>query len=215
MKKPLIVLSFCAAISPPILAGGIPVIDVASITQQITQVQHMITQIEQYRQQIETTQRQLQQISGSRGMSSLINTAYDLSMEYNEAQIASDNGFKTSDEVGFNDGTNQAFRNIYDESRSNATQRLARSQLTLQQSKDRYNQLLPLVQKLNDSPDQKDTLDLMARINAESVLLQNELVKLESAKAESEALEQAEKQKMRQLAIESSGELRPWNLPSN
>ena len=201
MKTKLIVLSLSACLSSPVFAGGIPVIDVASLTQQITQVGHMVSQIQEMQRQLQTAESQLNSISGSRGLASFINTTYDTAVDISESDILTQNGLQTSAEKDMN----PAFSNIYDEGNSNAAQRLGRSQKTLTQAQDRYNRLMPLIQKINSSPDQKDILDLQARIQAEQVMLQNELIKLEAMKAEAAAKEAIHQQKLVQMAVDSSG----------
>src|SRR5699024_7867991 len=55
----------------PAAAQGIPTIDVASIIQQIQQVQHMVTQIETLRSQLDQAQAQYEALTGGRGFESL------------------------------------------------------------------------------------------------------------------------------------------------
>ena len=45
-------LAATIGLSQPAMAGGIPVIDVSSLTQQILQVQHILNQIEQLKSQL-------------------------------------------------------------------------------------------------------------------------------------------------------------------
>lgn len=187
------------------IAGGIPVIDVSSIAQQITQVQHMITQIRELENQVRTAGEQLDNARGVRGMAGILNSAYDAAVEINQAaenQILQDAGIKSAETIEIKD---QAFKNIYDERSKETAQALGKSQKTLQQAKDRFADLLPLINQINNSPDQKDIMDLSARIAAESVMLQNEMLKLEALKAEAEAQDRAYEQKIRQMAVESKG----------
>jgi type IV secretion system protein VirB5 len=201
VKNKLLVLALSSVLSAPSMASGIPVIDVASLAQQITQVTNMVQQLQALQTQIQTAESQLNNISGARGLGSFINTNYDTAVEYSEGQIFTDNGLKTASQRG----VDPAFSNIYDKGNQNAAQRLGRSQKTLNQATSRYDRLMPLIAKINDSPDQKDILDLSARIQAESVLLQNELIKLEAMKAESAAKDAIHRRQVTDARLSTSG----------
>lgn len=201
MRKKLIVLAFTGALSQPALSAGIPVIDVASLTQQITQVGHMISQIQEMQKQLQTAENQLNNISGSRGLGGVIDTSYDAAVSIMENEILSEHGIKSADEMD----VNPAFRNIYDDRNKDAAQGLGRSQKTLNQSKERYSELNRLIAKVDDSPDQKDVLDLIARIQGESAMLQNELIKLEAMKAEAAAKDAIYQRQLTELRVSSAG----------
>mgnify|MGYP000044146594 CR=1 FL=1 len=201
MKRKLIILSLSGVLSSPVIASGIPVIDVASLTQQITQVGHMVNQLQEMKRQLETAESQLSNISGSRGLASAINTTYDTAVDISESDILTSNNISNAEQVG----VNPAFRNIYNEANSNAAQNLGRSQKTLTQAKERYNRLMPLITKINNSPDQKDILDLQARIQGEQVMLQNELIKLEAMKAEAAAKDEIHQRKIAEIRTSSIG----------
>jgi type IV secretion system protein VirB5 len=66
------------------------------------------------------------------------------------------------------------------------------------------------VARVNNSPDQKDILDLQARIGAEQVMLQNEMAKLAMLQSQAEANRAVQAQRVQQMRIESSGE--PFDL---
>ena len=51
-------------------------------------------------------------------------------------------------------------------------------------------------------------MDLQARISAEEVMLQNEMIKLSMLDSLAKARESIEQQKIKQMMIESSGELK-------
>lgn len=186
-------------------AGGIPVIDASNLTQAIQQVMHMAEQIEQLKNQLAVAEQQLDSISGSRSMGGIINSQYDVAMDVNQGEILEDLGLRSAEENGLigEEAT------LYDEANENVSLRLGQSQKSLEQAQDRFSELSKLVAKVNNCPDQKDILDLQARIQAEQVLLQNEMVKLAMLQARAEAREAAHKQKIRQMVIETTGEYTP------
>jgi len=186
-------------------AGDIPVIDASNLTQAIQQVMHMAEQIEQLKNQLAVAEQQLDSISGSRSMGGIINSQYDVAMDVNQGEILEDLGLRSAEENGLigEEAT------LYDEANENVSLRLGQSQKSLEQAQDRFSELSKLVAKVNNCPDQKDILDLQARIQAEQVLLQNEMVKLAMLQARAEAREAAHKQKIRQMVIETTGEYTP------
>lgn len=191
------------------VAGGIPVIDVASITQQITQVQHMVNQLRQLENQVRTAGQQLENARGVRGMAGILDTAYNTVLEIDNAaqrQILEDAGLKDAQTIKIED---EAFQNIYNQRNQEAAQALGRSQNTVLESQRRTEQLKQLINRINQAPEQKDIMDLTARINAESVMLQNEVLQLQAMQAEAEAQDRIYTQKIRQMAIKSAGEYDP------
>jgi type IV secretion system protein VirB5 len=188
-------------------ASGIPVVDVASINQQIIQIQHALTQIEQLKSQLETANKELAAMSGSRGLATVIDSVYDAGMEVDADRVRTREGLKSAADYGL-DGT---AADIFDGQNSNAAEWLAQSQAALRQSQQRFEALTGLIAKVNDSPDQKDVLDLQARINAENVMLQNESVKLAMMQSRAEARRTVEEQRIRQMGLESTGDLSDYS----
>jgi len=210
LKKLSLVVALSCGVSNSTLAAGIPVIDVASLTQQITQVMNMVSQLQQLQQQLQTAQDQLVQAeeqirsaNGIRGLGSLINTAYDSSLNISESSILASAGLNSASANNLQGETAA----LFDELNQISAKGLGRSTKTLEQAIERFNKLLPLIQKVNNSPDEKDILDLQARINAEAVFLQNEQIKLSAMKAETEAEKRVMDQQITQMLINSSGEL--------
>lgn len=188
------------------MAGGIPVIDVASITQQIIQVQHMVNQLRQLENQVRTAGEQLENARGVRGMAGILDTAYNTAIQIDnvaERQILEDAGLKDAQTIKIED---EAFQNVYNQRNQEAAQALGRSQNVVQQSQHRTEELKRLIDRINQAPEQKDIMDLTARINAESVMLQNEVLQLQAMQAEAEAQDRAYQQKIRQMAVESTGD---------
>ncbi|GGO83787.1 hypothetical protein GCM10011348_28380 [Marinobacterium nitratireducens] len=186
------------------MAGGIPVIDVSNLNQQLLQVQHMVSQIEQLKHQLETARRELDSISGSRGLANLIDSAYDTTVEVSVDDVLTAAGLKN----GSQHGLSGSAADLYDSGNSYAATWLAQSEKSLAQAQERFSDLTGLVAKVNASPDQKDILDLQARIGAEEVMLQNEFAKLTMLRSQAEANQAIHVQQVQQMSIESSGELR-------
>ncbi|OBX33917.1 type IV secretion system protein [Halomonas elongata] len=81
---------------------------------------------------------------------------------------------------------------------------------SLEQAQERFSELTGLVAQVNNSPDQKDILDLQARIGAEEVLLQNEMAKLTMLRSVATANQAVQQRRARQMRIQNSGE--PFEL---
>lgn len=208
-KAVAVLLAGALAVAPLFLrkaaAGGLPVIDASNLAQAIQQVMHMVEQIEQLKKQLEVSETQLDRISGSRGMGGIISSQYDVAVDVSQDEILEDLGLKSAEEHGL---TGEE-ASLYDEANENVSLWLGQSEKSLEQARDRFSELSKLVAKVNNCPDQKDILDLQARIQAEQVLLQNEMVKLAMLQARAEAREAAHKQKIRQMTVETTGEYTP------
>ncbi|MDN3556625.1 type IV secretion system protein [Halomonas maura] len=193
-------------LSQPAMAGGIPVIDVSSLTQQILQVQHMLNQIEQLKSQLETANRELDSMSGVRGLGNVIDSAYDTAVNIDPNQVLSDAGIRGANEHGLSGDV----ADLYDSGNENTATWLGQSQKSLEQARERFSELTGLVAEVNNSPDQKDVLDLQARIGAEQVMLQNEMAKLAMLRSQAEANQAMHNQRVQQMRVASSGE--PFEL---
>ncbi|MCE8050088.1 type IV secretion protein [Halomonas daqingensis] len=191
-------------LSQPAMAGGIPVIDTSNLAQQILQVEHMLSQLEQLQDQLETANRQLDSMSGSRGLAGVIDSAYDTAVNVDPNQVLSNAGIRGANEHGLSGDV----ADLYDSGNQNTATWLGQSQKSLEQAQERFSELTGLVAEVNNSPDQKDVLDLQARIGAEEVLLQNEMAKLTMLRSQAEANRAMHNQRVQQMAIESSGEPR-------
>lgn len=187
----------------PCFAGGIPVIDTSNLAQQIVQVQHMVQQIEQLQQQISLADQKLKSISGVRGMGNLIDAAYDQVIAVNPQPLLQAANIKNAQQMGLTGD----LATLYETQNTQSATLLAQSQKSLQQAKDRFHGLHILLEKVNDSPEQKDILDLQARIDMEQAFLQNEMIKLTMLQSEAAAKKALQAQKIQQLRLESGGTL--------
>lgn len=198
-------LATAIGISQPAMAGGIPVIDVAGLTQNILQVQHMLQQIESLRSQLETANKELDSISGSRGLAGVIDSVYDTTVDVNPDEVLDEHGIQGGSHYG---GLTEDEVELYDTGNRNAAEWLAQSDKSLEQVQERFHDLTGLVAQVNDSPDQKDILDLQARIGAEEVLLENEMAKLTMLRSRAEARQAVHQRQVQQMSLDSSGDLR-------
>ena len=182
-----------------------PVIDVANLHQNIIQVKHMLEEINTLKQQVETAKSQLKSINGVRGMANSIDSVYDISVKVDPNMTLNQQGIHNSDwlKLGGNVGS------LYDDVNRYRGRWFGQTQVSLQQTQARYQQLIRLIEKINQAPQQKDIEDLQARINAEGVMLQNEQAKLQLLNAQAQANDALTQQKITQMAIESAGELKP------
>lgn len=205
MKKTAIAAILATAIgaSQSAMAGGIPVIDVSTLAQNILQVQHMLSQLEELKAQLETANKTLESMSGSRGLASVVDTAYDVAVNVDPDSVLANAGIKSAADHGLSGDVAV----LYDSGNQNSATWLAQSQKSLEQAQERFADLTGLVAKVNASPDQKDILDLQARISAEEVFLQNEQAKLAMLRSQAEANEAIQNQRIQQMAIESVGSL--------
>lgn len=201
-----VALAATIGLSQPAMASGIPVIDVSSLTQQILQVQHMLNQIEQLRSQLETANKELDSMSGVRGLGNVIDSAYDTAVNVDPNQVLSGVGIRGANEHGLSSDV----ADLYDSGNQNTATWLGQSQRSLEQAQERFSELSGLVAEVNNSPDQKDVLDLQARIGAEQVMLQNEMAKLTMLQSQAEANQAMHNQRVQQMRVASSGE--PFEL---
>ncbi|SDL22713.1 type IV secretion system protein VirB5 [Modicisalibacter muralis] len=199
-----VALAATIGLSQPAMASGIPVIDVSNLTQQILQVQNMLNQIEQLKSQLETANKELDSMSGVRGLGNVIDSAYDTAVNVDPNQVLNNAGIRGANEHGLTGDV----ADLYDSSNENTATWLSQSQKSLEQAQERFSELTGLVAEVNNSPDQKDVLDLQARIGAEQVMLQNEMAKLSMLRSQAEASQAMHNQRVQQMAIESSGEPR-------
>ncbi len=181
--------------------AGIPVIDATSIAKQIQQIVYLTDQLNELKEQVLTAKETMERQSGSRGMGAVISSVYDPAMTVSVPGILASNGINDSVSIGLSGDTAM----IYDQANNVTAQYLGQTEKTLQQSQARFTELLKLITKVNDAPEQKDILDLQARIEAENTMLQNEMIKLMSLKAKAEADERMIKRQREQMILNNIG----------
>ncbi|MBM7073748.1 type IV secretion protein [Shewanella sp. 202IG2-18] len=189
-------------------AFAFPVIDAANLQQNIIQVKHLLEEINTLKQQLQTSKSQLSSINGIRHMSGVIDSVYDMSVKVDPNLALKKQGLHNSDWLNL--GGDVA--GLYDDINRYRGRWFGQTQVSLQQTQARYQQLIRLIRKVDNAPQQKDIEDLQARINAEGVMLENEQAKLQLLNAQAKASDALTQQRITQMAVESAGELHPIQL---
>ncbi|MCL1077101.1 type IV secretion protein [Parashewanella spongiae] len=197
----IILLLFFLSIS----AQAFPVIDAANLHQNIIQVQKLLQEINTLKQQLQTAKSQLSSMNGVRGMGNAIDSVYDVTVKVDPNLTLNKQGIHNSEWLKLGGDT----AGLFDDINRYRGQWFGQTQVSLQQTQERYQQLMRLISKIDNAPQQKDIQDLQARINAEGVMLENEQAKLQLLNAQAQANEALTQQKITQMAIESAGELKP------
>ncbi len=204
-------LALCLLLSQSLLSlvvQAFPVIDAANLQQNIIQVKHLLEEINTLKQQLQTAKSQLNSINGIRHMSGVIDSVYDMSVKVDPNLTLKKQGLHNSDWLNL--GGDVA--GLYDDINRYRGRWFGQTQVSLQQTQARYQQLLRLIRKVDNAPQQKDIEDLQARIDAEGVMLANEQAKLQLLNAQAKASDALTQQRITQMAVESAGELHPIQL---
>lgn len=217
--------------------AGIPVFDAAAVAQAVQQVTAWGKQYSQMAQQYSQLVNQYNQavtthnsLNGSRGMNSLVNDPAlrrYLPNEWSQAMNLLNspggytglqskiNGIRSAAQVTSITDTgldpNSATGRAFVGAQNQAAMNRALSEEGYKQASDRIAAIQTLIDKVGDAPDAKDVADLQARIQAEQVMVQNELVKLHLMSQ----LQQAQRDIMAQQAREISmrGAQSPAGIP--
>ena len=230
MRKLFRVLAFVAALCGGNQAfAGIPTFDAANWAAALQQVVAWGEQYQQMVQQITSMESQLQQaqqtfgsMNGIRNMANLVNNP--LSRTYLPPQwdqsiniINNPNGF------GSLSGSITALRNAsrlvdisttsmppssvlgqsYTAAQDQAAINRGMGEASYAAASDRMNSIQTLLDKVNDAPEEKDVLDLQARIQAEQAMIQNESNKLASMMQLQQAQRDLQAQRAREISIAS------------
>ncbi len=200
-------LPFLCLLASFVTKANMPVIDVANLEQQIVQAQHMLREIETLKQQLDAAKDNLHSINGVRHMSGVIDSIYDITVKVDPNLTLKKQGLHNSQSLKLGG----EFAGLFDDVNRYRGRWFRQTQVSLQQTQTRYNQLLRLIRRIDNAPQQKDIQDLHARINAEGVMLANEQAKLQLLSAQAKANDALAKQRITQMAVESAGELHPIN----
>jgi len=200
MNKIRLAMTFSMLLSTQVFAfGTIPVIDVSNLAQSIKQVAHLLEEIQLLQQQLQQAKQQFNAMQGVRGMGNILGSAYDNDMNnINTNAILNANQIQPAQYYALSSDTAP----IYQAQNEAAAAWQGRSQKFLQQSQAHFSELQKLLAKVNDAPDQKDILDLQARIQAEHTLLQNKLIQLSMMQSEAAAQQALNQQRAVQYKLE-------------
>jgi type IV secretion system protein VirB5 len=217
----------CVLLAALLLSGvahaQFAVIDVASVTQLISQLQTLEQQLDTARSELSQAQAQYQAITGARGMEQLLSGTNRNYLPGDWATL----GALTGAPGGYPDLAGQVGSALDAESvlpsarlallppataaqlqlqRQNAALLQAVSRSALANSSARFAALQRLIDALGRAGDQKASLDLSARIAAENGMLQNEHTKDQVLYQGMQADQWAAAERARELAVLGHGQ---------
>jgi type IV secretion system protein VirB5 len=205
----------------PAARAQFAVIDVASVTQLVTEVQTLEQQLATARQQLTQAQQEFQSLTGGRGMEQLLSgvTRNYLPVDWAALQSAVQGGSSAlGAEVRTALGTEAALSagqlaslpaaaaEQLRAQRSAAALLQGLTQQALSNASARFASLQQLITAIGQAPDAKAALDLQARIGAEQGMLQNESTKLQVLFQAVRAAEQMNAEHARELIAAGHGE---------
>lgn len=224
IKIPLPAFILALVAAAPAAHAQFAVIDVASVTQLVTEVQNLEQALTVAREHLAEAQAQLRAMTGDRGMEQLLagtNRNY-LPTDWGQLTDALDD--TSSAYAALSTGIQQALaedtvltrqqlgtlspdgqRQLAD-GRNTAALLQAVSRQSLANASSRFAGLQQLVDAIGSASDQKGILDLDARIGAEQAMLENERTKLAMVIAAAEAQRWADEERDRERAIAAQGE---------
>jgi type IV secretion system protein VirB5 len=221
MKKLLsIVALFVSLVGVNTAHAGIPVIDGANLAQAVQQVLSWAQQLQQMAAQLQQMQQTYNSLNGVRGMANLVNDVnarkylppeWQQTMNLMNSSGGQYGGIsgsiasikaaaKITDLADTGLDANSAAAKAFQASQNQAALNRAVGEEGYKQASQRIDSIQQLLNKVNDAPDQKDVLDLQARIQAEQAMLQNEQIKL--------ALMTQLQQAQRDIAYQQAAEMR-------
>jgi type IV secretion system protein VirB5 len=219
---PMLILALGAAL--PEAHAQFAVIDVAAVTQLVTEVQNLEQALTVAREHLEEAQTELRSMTGDRGMELLLagtNRNYlptdwgqltaalnDTSSAYaalsaSIQQALSEDTVLTPQQVATLSPNGQ--QQLADD-RETAALLQALSRQALANSSSRFADLQQLINAVGTASDQKGILDLGARIGAEQAMLENEQTKLAMLVAAAEAQRWTDEEQDRERAIDGQGQ---------
>jgi len=181
----------------PVQASGIPVLDVANLMNAIQQYTQMVEQLTQLQAQLQQAKQQYESLTGSRGLGGIMPENYTGAVPRNwqETLAAIEGGgsvgsLATSIAEQASQLDDEHFNGVLDEVtaslRSNLEHDASAQALNAQiydNSGDRFERLQGLMGEINSAQDMKAIADLQARLQVETGMLTNELIKLQAMNA--------------------------------
>jgi type IV secretion system protein VirB5 len=201
-----VVLAVGLALSGAASAGGMPVIDIANLMQDMQQLIQLTTQIERLEQQLAQMQQQYQSITGSRNMGGLFNSGSDQQMRLyapgswqQSLSILQQGGLPgnaanvqmAGQSFAQTQGINQSGNQVYPGSATNAQAYNASSgataaaaglgQAAYNQTQARMQRIQQYLAQINSTQDLKASVDLNARLLAEVNEALTQMIQLQAA----------------------------------
>ena len=224
MKKPsLASVIALALLASPAAHAQFAVIDIASVTQLLAEVQTLTQQLQTARSQLSQSQAEFQSITGNRGMEQLLagTPRNYLPANWAALQSAAQPG-GAAGALGTEVGAALQAESLLTQAQLASFSPAAASQVQAQRqsvallqgltrqalanASGRFASLQLLINAIGQAGDQKAALDLQARIVAEHGMLQNESTKLQALYQGVQADEQANMQRTRELVVAGHGQ---------
>ena len=223
IRNKLSIAILALLLAAPAAHAQFAVIDVAAVTQLVTEVQDLEQAVTVARANLAQAQAQLRSMTGDRAMEQLLagtnrnylptdwgqlaaalnasSSAY-ASLSTGIRQALAEDALLTPQQVAFlsPDGEQQLAAD-----RSTAALLQAVSRQALANASGRFAGLQQLIDTIGTASDQKGILDLNARIGAEQAMLENEQTKLAMLVTAAEAQRWADEQQDRERAVEGQG----------
>lgn len=219
---PIVTLGILAG--SPCAHAQFAVIDIASVTQLVSEVQNLEQALTVARAHLAEAQTELRSMTGDRGMEQLLASANrnylppdwgqitaalnDTSSAYAALsagiqQVLAEDAVLTPQQVATLslDGQKQLAAD-----RGTAALLQAVSREALANASSRFADLRQLISTIGTASDQKGILDLEARIGAEQAMLENEQTKLAMLVAATEAQRWADEEQDRERAVDGQGQ---------
>jgi type IV secretion system protein VirB5 len=220
---PVLLMVACAVTTPPARAQ-FAVIDVAALTQLISQLQTLEQQVATARSQLSQAQQEYQAITGNRGMQLLLSgtvrnylpadwvtvlaAAQGVSSAFPAFSSDVRNGISAQSVLSAGQlsflATPVSAQVQADRQTSAILQGLSQQALT--NASSRFAAIQQLIDAIATARDEKAALDLQTRISAELGMLQNEQTKLQALYQTVQAQELANTQRLHELAVVGHGQ---------
>ena len=223
-KNPLPIIALVLLAAAPAAHAQFAVIDVAAITQLVTEVQNLEQALTVAREHLAEAETELRSMTGDRGMEQLLAGTNRNYLPTDWGQLTAALGDTSSAYPALSAAIRQALaedtvltpqqlatlspqgQQQLAADRGTAVLLQAVSRQALTSASNRFADLQQLIDTIGTAGDQKGILDLNARIGAEQVMLENEQAKLAMLVAAAEAQRWADEEQDRERAIAGQGE---------
>ncbi|MBW4052586.1 MAG: type IV secretion system family protein [Proteobacteria bacterium] len=223
-KNRLCLLVTLLAMAAPAARAQFAVIDVAAVTQLVTEVQDLEQTVVVAREHLAEAQAQLQSMTGDRGMERLLAGVDRNYLPADWGQLTAALEDTSSTYAALSATINQALaqdavltpqqlatlspqmRQQLVDDRDTAAVLQALSHSALANASSRFAGLQQLITAIGSATDQKSILDLNARIGAEQAMLENERTKVAMLVAAARAQRWSDEEQDRERALAGQGE---------
>lgn len=224
VKRRLSLFIAALAVVAPAAHAQFAVIDVASVTQLVTEVQDLEQALTVARDDLQEAQTQLRSMTGDRGMEQLLAGTNRNYLPPDWSQLTAALEHTSSAYAALSAAMQQALtedavlspqqlatlspdgqQQVADD-RQTAAMLQAVSRQALANASGRFADLQQLISAIGTASDQKGILDLNARIGAEQAMLEDEQTKLAMLVAAAQAQRWADEEQERERAIDGQGE---------